>query len=526
MTVAPPSLRALRDKTVALRNAWVQRRLDLIEWLPHQAAILRDAARFRLLRTGNQIGKTEVGIAEVLFAALGWHPYREPTIAAGEYWVVCAALKQSIAVQTKLYALCPRDRLKPGTAFTKERAFGGREPHVSVLHEDGTYSIVRFKTTGQEDIDLAGATIDGVLFDEPPKKVSLFTEVMQRVRALNGWILLTLTPIGADLRWLKKMVDEEIVSEHHTRLVPSVFVPEGRTEPLRVRDKKGKIVRWDQSYIDRETRLCPEQYVEIRIHGSWRAKAADAYFGKVWIPDDMVVDDDHWAMQTAAWAQVGVDHGHRPGKQYMPLIYIDDSDPLDPLVVVSDECSDLDGLADVFSDAANILDMLDDNGLQWRDLRFVGGDRDHMPGSRYRKSNDDLSVALVVQMQPAVVPPDVWPDGADYPVVGIEELHELVVTAGGVGRYLNPEIHTVKTGKGRGWGSLEQGYRWLYRRMVARRFYVHKRCVRMIEALDRFRLRNRDDEWKDIMDGLRYGLENCIFDDHDADDDEAVVVVY
>lgn len=493
-----PALQRVRDAVVALREKWATERLWHLEWLPHQEAFLRNPDRVTLLRTGNQIGKSEAGLSEVLFHALGRHPFREPTLSPGEYWIIGSSSKQSIQLQGKLWELVPKDRLKPGTHWTKALGFGGRDPHVEVLHESGGWSIIRFKTTGQEDLDLESATIDGALFDEPPKRQSTYAVVQQRVSALGGWIRITLTPIGADVEWLRRLVQTGAVSEVHTRLTPEACIPVGRSRALRTRDKRGRAVEWSAEWVARKVAEIPAQYRDIRAHGAWSVKPPDAYFGEVWLPDEMIVDE---LPDVPAWAQLGIDYGHRPGKQYVPLLLIDDTDDddeLGPVVYVVDEYSDETGVADQWFDALGILLMLRTRGYRWSDLLFAGGDRDHMPGTRMHKSNRDLAVRLVSLMHgeaPATLP------------------HELVDQVGDPthGFDLEPGIRTVKTGKGRAWGSLEMGYRWIYRAMAARRFFVHRRCARMIEALSRFRLRSVDDEWKDVLDGLRYGLENRIY---------------
>lgn len=477
----------VRDYTAALVRCWVERRLDQMRWLPHQARLLRDDSTLRLLRTGNQLGKTEVGVAEVLYAAAGVHPYRPPTSHAGEYWICCASWGQSLAIQAKVHALVWDDRLRPDTMFSAERGYGGRYPSVSVRHEDGNYSIIRFKTTGQETLDLAGATIDGALFDEPPRAISTFSEVQKRVQASGGWILLTLTPIGADVTWLQELVAKGMISEHHARLEPEALIPEGCTEPLRVADKRGRLHRWDAAWIERVIALTPEHEVDIRVHGMWDSRPVDAYFGAVWNESAYVLT--HTQLQdrydergaTEITAHVGIDHGHRPGKQYACLIEIDDSDPEKPFVAIVDEYTDELGLADPERDANGILSMLGAAGWEWSELSFVGGDRDHMPGTEQRKSNRDL----------------------EYVLAG-----KLGLTAPS---RMQPRIRTVKRGSGRGKGSVVIGLRFLYRAMADRRFVVLEHCQRARSALRRYRLRTMDDEHKDVLDAVRYALDPYIF---------------
>lgn len=514
--VAPSALVEVLNGVRELERIWSERRLDAIEWLPHQARLLRDTRLIRLLRTGNQLGKTEVGLAEVAFAAMGEHPFRKPTYASGEYWVICAGWTQSVAIQMKLWAVVPRDRFAPGTTCNRERGFGGRSPSCKLKHADGTWSIIKFRTTGQETLDLAGATIDGALFDEPPKSLTTFAEVRARTQASGGWILMTLTPIGADVQWLRDMVRKGAVSETHARLEPRALVPEGRTEPIRVRNRRGELYRWDAEWIERQVDLTPESEVDIRIHGDWDLRAVDAYFNRVWTPAKLVVTLDEIEAEReeaereaevyraqgerlralgqlsgpldeigGVIAHVGIDHGHRPGKQYACLFEIDDSDLASPFVDLVDEYEDDLGLVDPARDAAGILAMVERNGWSWDELTFVGGDRVHMPGTGEQKSNRDLEIAL----------------------------RKILANRGDLrrGRELHPRIRTVKRGPGRGKGSVVLGCRWIHRAMSDERFRIASHCHRAQDAALRFRLRHVDDEHKDVVDAWRYGLDPFIF---------------
>lgn len=503
------ALAQIRECVAALATKWRDERIRHIEWLPHQAKLLQSKRMFRLLRSGNQIGKTEVGCSEVLFAALGEHPFRQPTHAAGEYWILCAAWNQSVSIQRKLYSLCPRDRLEPGTECTDAKGFGGRYPSVRVLHASGEWSTIKFKTTGQEAIDLAGATIDGVMFDEPPKSQELFSEVQKRVQAQGGWILLTLTPINRDVTWLRALVESGVVEDIHTRFEQRALIPVGRTEPLRIRDKQGRLHRWDQRFIEWTTSLTAPHEVGQRLHGDWDQRSPGAYFSHVWRPDEHVISltqlDQERETERARLealsrlagerqvpeelggviAHIGMDHGHRPGKQYVCLLEIDDSDPRAPSVVLVDEYSDELGLADPRRDARGVLLMLERAGWEWRDLTYAGGDRVHLPGTNMAKSNRDLELAIRAELE----------------AKGILRLNQQ----------LSPRIRTSKKGQGRGKGSVMLGCRWIYRAIADGRFRIASECRRAQAALIKHRMRAQDDEHKDVIDAIRYALDPFIF---------------
>ena len=77
---------------------------------------------------------------------------------------------------------------------------------------------------------------------------------------------------------------------------------------------------------------------------------------------------------------------------------------------------------------------------------------------------------------------------------------------------LNPEIKTVKRGKGRGGSrSVHMGAAFLHRAMVAdNAYHVHPKCERVIESTERWDGR-ADSPWKHILDAERYALDNYIF---------------
>jgi hypothetical protein len=71
-------------------------------------------------------------------------------------------------------------------------------------------------------------------------------------------------------------------------------------------------------------------------------------------------------------------------------------------------------------------------------------------------------------------------------------------------------IRTVKRGKGRGRGSVNAGCRYLHQAMVRPgHFFVHPRCARLLEALDRWDY--SDSDYKDPIDALRYALQRYVF---------------
>lgn len=448
-------------------------RLHTIHWLPHQERMLRSHERFRLLRTGNQLGKTTAGLAEVIFHATGRHPYKPVRKDPGQYWIVCTTWPQSVEIQAKLYELLPRHLLHPSTRFDPVKGFRSANPSVRVKCGDG-WSIIRFKTTQQGTLNLAGATIDGVLFDEPPKNAEVYGEIVKRVQARNGWVLLCLTPIGAPCDWLRALCERGAIEDIHSPLTPEAMIPVGAHDPLRLPDG----TPCDLSWIEEITAQTLYYEVPVRIHGEWELRSEEAFFSKVWrehfITTALPPTDDFAIC-------LGIDHGDRPGKQVALIVLVEPTTNGNRLWVL-DEYTDTAGTATPDDDARGILAVLHRNGIGWSSIDHAFSDRVHLPGSARQKSAADLAAAISKQIG---IP--LW--------------------------QLTPKIRTVKRGEGHGAGSLSVGSRWLCHAMQRDLFRVHPRCKRLVESIPKYELvrGGRDAEWKDPVDALRYALDAYIF---------------
>ena len=437
-----------------------------VAWLPNQWAFLASQSKRKQIRQGQQWGgKTTAALREVVDRCTGEHPlwehvswrYPPPPIEA---WVICASWSQSVAIQAKLHATIETADLHPDCQYDPVRGFLGQHP--TVRFRNG--SLIRIKTTRQGGLSLAGATIDVALFDEPPESQRVFSEVMARLTHRNGTLLLSYTPVNAPVAYLREMVERGAIEDHWRPLTLEALTPVGGTEPIR-----------DQAWIDELRDKYPPHEVPVVVDGEWEFRTVAAYFRDVWRPE-MV----HSKLPSGdVHVVVGFDHGTLPGKQIALLVAVDESGPrgIDaPSIYVVDEYVDHTGVAGPEDDAVAIVAMLRRAGLGWHELTSAHGDRVHMPGSDSQKSNRDLAVHLC---------------------------REVGVPA------LRPPIRTVKRGRGHGAGSLSTGSRWLFAAMHQGRFGVHPRCVRLIDALPRFSM--RDDDAKDPIDALRYALDPWIF---------------
>ena len=440
-----------------------------MSWLPGQHAFLSHPSRVKLFRAGNQsLGKTTAGLSEVHFRCLGAHPFQTVADPPIEAWILCASWSQSLAIQAKYHAIA-KSHLIAETRFDQVNGFHANRP--TARYRNG--SIVRFKTTQQSGLDLAGATIDVALFDEPPASARIFEEVRKRlIRGRGGGaLLLCLTPVNAPTDWLRELVEDGQIEDIHRRLSPEELIPIGETEPLRL--PSGQPM--DQAWIDNLRANTLPYAVPVVVDGEWEQRVTGRVFTQ-WDETKMLSAE---APIGGTWKVcLGVDHGSKVGKEIGLLVLVDDSDEHHDRIWVVDEYVGAEN-GTVSDDARGIMAMLSRNGLQWRQLDYAWGDRLYMRGVVDRKSN-------------------------------IELVREIARLVGVPHRSLSPTIRTVKRGTGRGRGSVDAGCRYLHQAMLRPgHFFVHPRCSRLLESLDRWDY--TDSDFKDPIDALRYSLQRFIF---------------
>ncbi len=446
-----------------------RRPIDYVRWLPLQCEFLLSPAKVKQIRAGNQfLGKSWAALAEVVGRCEGRHPLGlavpPPPVTA---WIVCASWSQSMAVQEKLNALLAWEELDPRTKYDPVNGFSPTK-RPCIVFRNG--SRIWIKTTGQDSIEFSSATIDIVLFDEPPQKQRMFVEALQRVQERGGVLLLSYTPVNAPTEYLRELCEAGVIEDHWHPLTAAELIPVGQTRPLRTKDGRPK----DQAWIDERRSQVPAYEQPVVIDGGWEFRAQGAYFDGAWDSTRLVYEA---TIDKTDRLVLGIDHGDRPGKQVAVLMAVDTrQDP--PSVHVIDIYRDEIGTASPADDARGILAMLTRHGLTWDRLHFAGGDRVHLPGSGKQKSNRDLAAQI-------------------RKILKVKELA--------------PSIRTVKRGEGRGAGSLTIGSRWLFHAMVAGRFSVDPRCTPLIDAIPKYTLREDDEGTKDLLDAIRYGLDQWVF---------------
>ncbi len=359
---------------------------------PVQRAFLQDTSKITMLRGGNQIGKTMVGAIECIYRLLGNHPLKRVPPPPIECWIICHSWEQSKIIMAKFHSFVPKNELHPDVEFVAGRGYRGTGAPV-VRWKNG--SILRFKTTnqaggGRGTIGLASGSVDYILMDEPPP-ADIFGEILSRVTRTRGSIGITMTPVGVPVDYLKKLVEQKVISEHVGRLTVENTTPDG-CRPMMTQQEIDDLA---SSFlpIDRDA----------RINGDWEGGIPE---GRIFenFTDDLISDlapqttirDTETGMETPrqfVWS-IGIDHGHEVGAQVAILVAVDITDSSVPITYVVDEYVASGSTAEVH--AKSIIAMIRRNGLEIANIQRWTGDRVHGGSKRGdgRMSNTMLTSAF------------------------------------------------------------------------------------------------------------------------------------
>lgn len=182
--------------------------------------------RERLLRAGNQLGKTYSGAAELAMHLTG----RYPDWWTGRVWdrpvTWWAGGKDSISVRDSLGQLLlglPGDR---GTGqipqdtiidISPSRGISDGVDSVTVRHTSGGQSRLVFKTYDQGRERWQAATLDGVWFDEEPPE-EIYMEGLTRTNATGGMTFMTFTPLLGMSNVVRRFLTESSPDRHDTNM--------------------------------------------------------------------------------------------------------------------------------------------------------------------------------------------------------------------------------------------------------------------------------------------------------------------
>ena len=312
---------------------------------PPQALFHKDASRYRILRGGNQSGKTAAGAAELLYRMLGRHPHHATTSPPIYCRVITYSWDQSRTVSRKIWELLPKGELHPDSSYHPDRGFLYHQFRL----RNGSFCEIF--TTRQGSIANASATLDCIWIDEPPP-IELWSEFVARIMAKRGHLWLTMTPIGRPVGWLKDKVDEGQLKDHRFSVTPE-NCPWYTSEQIEDIEKV---------YLPFE--------VPQRLHGAWAGYMAERLFKG--FSENMVREEVPIGNCKIG---IGLDHGTDAGSQVAILVAIG-RDSEHPKVWVLDE-NVCDSTTTPEEDARQIIRMLQRNGMTLEHVDRWIGDRAH-----------------------------------------------------------------------------------------------------------------------------------------------------
>jgi len=227
-----------KTKDLAKLNAELQQlerwrdlnRLSSYQPYPKQAEFHAAGAEYRerLLRAGNQLGKTLCAAYEVAMHLTGRYPawwqgkrFDHPTL-----WI-CGSVsgkKTRDGIQKYLLGQDFRDGLGKGSipyasivGFTRARGTADLLDKIFVRHVSGGESTIILKSYEQGREDWQTDTAHGVWFDEEPP-ADIYFEGITRTNVHTGPILLTFTPLNGMSAVVRRYLEEKFAGTHDTRM--------------------------------------------------------------------------------------------------------------------------------------------------------------------------------------------------------------------------------------------------------------------------------------------------------------------
>lgn len=348
----------------ALSDRRAESLLKRIHWCKTQLDFLRCDAQEKAIILGNQLGKTTVALADLIYCCTGEHPYRRVRAAPIVAWVVCATHETSIVIQTKLWELVPKELLAGSTVFKPGEGFRGKHPKV--VFRNG--SMIRFKTTAQGGLRLASDTLDYVLIDELTSR-RIYTELLKRTMRKGGTVATSATPVNMPSEYLRERCESGECAYFHTRMTPEAFIPVGDTKPISFVNAEGANVVCDATWVAREIARTPEAEREVACHGEWPSGDADRELAGFSTANLFGKNQTTQRTGQIECYALGLDHGEKAGREVVTLCGWDSRGIVWVLGVY---CST--GKSSLDDDAVGVQALLREWGLKLGDVAFAVGD--------------------------------------------------------------------------------------------------------------------------------------------------------
>lgn len=193
----------------------------------HTAGSLADV-RERLLKAGNQLGKTYSAAFETAYHLTGrypaWWQGKRFTKAVTGWGASLTSQVTRDTIQRLLIGLpgswgqncaIPKDAI----VETKRATHGVADAieSITVKHESGGLSRITLKSYDQGRERFQGETLDFVWLDEEPE-LAIYTEALTRTQAVGGILWMTFTPLLGMSDVVKRYLIEKIPGTHVTNM--------------------------------------------------------------------------------------------------------------------------------------------------------------------------------------------------------------------------------------------------------------------------------------------------------------------
>lgn len=478
MSAAPHPLLQVHARLQRLAQRDQQARIHWMDWLPWQSRFIGLTRKVKLVRTGNQLGKTYAALGDFILRCLGAHPTC-PTAPPLVAWIVTESRQQGAAIQAKFVELCPPDQIdwERSRPYTEAVGFGFNEQFCYL--RNGT--LVSFRTYGQGSRRLEGASVDLILLDEPPTQ-SVYRTAVKRVRQQAGTVLISMTPQWKDCSWLKKLVEKGVVEEVHAKMTPENlrFVGSGRSMTL------ADGTPMDEAWIAQQRAEANPIYAPVELDGEWEYRVDGAYF-RTFGPKNLASAQARLSGVGRRMLLLGLDYAAADREQGLCSVLSEvlelprRSAAARPRyeVLALDEVV-LPGSATHEQLALGIKAMLTRNGLDWKDLAAVHGDNPAQSLTGRKVGNSSMASALA----------------------------EVLDLAGA--KSLTPPIKNAKEG-GNNKHVFDFSLRWVYEAVTEGRLWVRRdRCPCLWAAFEQWDYDPKH-PGKDVLDAFRYSLKPVIF---------------
>ena len=277
---------------------------------PPQMLFHKDPASRRILRGGNQIGKTRAGSAEAWQYAMGSHRFKQVKPAPNCGWIMASDLRNGWpSISAKMREIQPLGVLDPACTYDRARGYSYRGIRAIKL-ADPWGSVIIGKGSDQSVIALSGESLAWCWVDEPPKEAH-FSEIRTRLSATSGDLFITLTPAGRAVEFLRDLID----GNPHTGAEATEPGWSSHVVPL----------SWEacphrtQADIEAQIASIPLHERSIRINAGWEGITISRQVPGFSSANIFEVGPDH-PLDNLVSLGIGVDYGQKPSHTVYTLV--------------------------------------------------------------------------------------------------------------------------------------------------------------------------------------------------------------